>query len=352
MGLNEFYKKLESFVAEDPAKLSNDELLESLRSLVDFLDSQSLVALINENGLKDVWSLFELRDKAKVIKRELIVREDSFHELVTKRIAEAESDFDALYNYIEDDIYLSALDYLEQDAKKELDHLLEIQLLDFEGKADVDDQINELRQHLQEYEEDRQRVYSHQPHYPFEETEQLMEVERSYMELLELAQTAHSAIKEFLEDEPIIAFIRELEGGTRFFDILEKTYDLFHDVLFKPGLTRYQLLRALQLQGPPVQLANDKCKVAAALMIRSIAMYYLKDEPAFRKEWEEKAPPQFSVPRSSYNSRKGDAKEEQHIMDWNVGEKWIDSIIEFRRYLAGLYKLKHPGSADSEAKSE
>ena len=352
MDLNVFYEKLESFVAEDPAKLSNEELFNSLSSIVHYVNTQSLNALIIEKGLKDAWSLFELRDRFKVIKRQLIVRKESIQDLVTKRMIEAESGFDALYDYTDDNIQLALLDDIEREIQEELNELLSISLLDFEGNEWVDKEMNNLKQRLQEVEDERQRIYSHQPQYPFEETGRLFQVESSYDDLLKLTLEAHSAIKEFLEEEPIIDFINELERGTQFFDIVEKTYDLFHDVLFKPGLTRFQLLRALQLQGPPVQLANGSCKAAASIMIKSIALYYLKDNPTFLKEWEQKAPPQFSVPLSSYRSRKGDAKEENHIKDWKVGEKWIDSILEYRRYLTGLYELKHPDSADSKAKSE
>ena len=65
---------------------------------------------------------------------------------------------------------------------------------------------------------------------------------------------------------------------------------------------------------------------------------YPIDKDAFKKQW--------------IKDTKGDAKEENHIKDWKVGEKWVDSIIEFRRYLTELYKLKHPNSADWKAKSE
>lgn len=350
MELKEFYKKLRSFVDEDPTDKTDEELLYSLLSVIECVNIQAFRSRVNREGMENFMQLYGLRDKFRDIKRSLIANAEDFKEMIEKRTNDVEIGFNALYDYIDDDIQLSGLKYEKEELEKEITILRQSEE-DF--SSDESAGIEELNRALRACEEEEARIIEHQPLYQYcKDLDRLQSIEGSYEKLLALTTEAHSAIKDFLDEDTASSFLRKLDQDFRFGDIVDEVFKLFHDVLFKPGLTRPQLLLALNLQGPPVQLVNDSCKAAASVMIQSIASYYLKDDPAFQKEWEQKAPPQFSVPLSSYKSRKGDAKEENHIKDWKVGEKWVDFIIEFRRYLTELYKLKHPNSADWKAKSE
>lgn len=342
MELKEFYERLESFVAVDPSKLSDEELLESLLPTIDCIDSQTLQGLINREGLKDVRSLFELKHKIRDIKRQLIANRDSFQNLVIQRIREAEAGFDALYDPLDDNIYLSAIEHFKKEAKEELCELYAKQLegIDNDEREEIERRIHSLELTIVEYEEDEHQVYAHQPQYPFEEIERLEHAESSYNQLLELTVEANQAIKEFLEDEPSIHLLAKLKEDFLFADIVDVLFGLFHDEMFRPGVTKPMVLLALNCQESPLKLVNDRAQAAAAVVIDSIARHYREDSSDLL-EWEERVLSYWGLTAKSYSTHKDDADENEQEDDWVLGKKWRERITFFRQYLMDLNVFKH-----------
>lgn len=253
MDLKEFYEKLRSFIDEDLTGKTDEELLYSLLSVIECVNIQAFRSRVNREGMENFMLLYGLRDKFRDIKRSLLASAEDFKELIAKRTNDVEIGFNALYDYIDDDIQLSMLNYEKEELENEIAFFHQYE--DGFG-ADESSGIEELNRALRACEEDMAHIIEHQPLYQyFEGLDRLERIEGSYEKLLALTIEAHSAIKDFLDEDTASSFLRKLDQDFKFGDIVDKVFELFHEVLFKPGLTRPQLLLALNLQGPPVQLA-------------------------------------------------------------------------------------------------
>ena len=120
MELKEFYEKLRSFVDEDPTDKTDEELLYSLLSVIECVSIQAFRSRVNREGMENFMQLYGLRDKFRDIKRSLIANAEDFKEMIEKRTNDVENGFNALYDYIDDDIQLSGLKYEKEELEKEI----------------------------------------------------------------------------------------------------------------------------------------------------------------------------------------------------------------------------------------
>lgn len=332
MDMIEFIEKLEVFVKKKPEKMSTEELLASLLSIICLVDVQTINCDVTRAGLDRTMSLHRLKDKLRDIKRELFMNHASINKLVMDRVFEAEAGFDSQYDYTEDYIDLVLLETLKREEKEKE---TEERLRTMDGLNDIIDPLAVLSPTIDfsKYDEAIERIFERQPHYPFEKVKQLDSISDLYDNLVEAVCKMHNATIDFLSEDSPSSLWSALDNDLYFCDIVDVVFTLFSSMLFKPGLTKPQLLLAMNLQGSPLELADDRCKTAASAMISHIVQYY-KIDSAFLNEWEMRIPFYFGVSESTYYSHKKDYDEKK------APEKWKNTLSSFHHFLEGLNELK------------
>ena len=315
----------------DFVQLSTEELCSRLNWIREDFSLESFKNLLYEEGCKDLNLILRLKNKVTAIRKDVLSHRGDFEDdLLTREV-------DGYYNSFE-----CFEDYLDSLRSQELSlRDKETRLLESPDTPDVRQRLIEIKDSLKKVNEDFKSAHENMlPTHDDIEYNFAKEAKETYHRLLDLLNEANKSIKEFLEDEPSIHLLAKLKDDFLFADIVDVLFGLFHDDMFRPGVTKPMVLLALNCQESPLKLVNDRAQAAAAVVIDSIARHYREDSSDLL-EWEERVLSFWGLSAKSYSSHKDDADENMKEDDWVLGKKWRERVTFFRQYLMDLNVFKH-----------
>lgn len=323
-------------------KMSTENLCESLNSIKDEFFLDSFKDLLYQERCKDESLILRLRNRVSSIRKDVLSQKGHFEDTLNVR------ERDGYSHSLE--CYVTFLDRFRSEEMELRDE--ETKLLDSPDTPAVRQRLKQIKNSLRMFDVDY-KVTLEDMRQTIDDTEYnyAKEAKKTYHRLLDLLNEVDKSIKELLEDEPSIRLLAKLREDFLFADIVDVLFGLFHDDMFRPGVTKPMVLLALNFQESPLKLVNDRAQAAAAVVIDSIARYY-REDPSDLLEWEERVLSYWGLTAKSYSTHKDDADENEPEDNWVLGKKWRERITSFRQYLMDLNVFKHEHDISKEVLPE
>ena len=310
-------------------EIKDYSLLSQLLSLLNTsIDTGKISKQIYKEGSMDPLSILRFHDEINSLRKELLAYQLDFEDEIGRKEWEIQIAIDPASA---DGPWLDPFPHPEPDLN-EL-HERETALL-YEKEAlmrlpanvpsersleEIDEELDSIESVLEEH---RRKINLE------EDLKDLDNAKIAFRGIIKNISLISEASSAFLSDSPYSLFKQRWDKDLRFADIVDVVYDLFKD-LFIDGLTKWQLLLAMNSQGEPFSIIKPDNLLNAAVLVHTIAHTYADaDMPDYWKT----VLPRFGLSVDYYSDRGSEKSKLSKLMK--------ERVKDLEAYIQGLNKLK------------
>lgn len=306
------------------------QLYEILSLVHVFIDNERTSMQIYKEGSKDPLSILRFYGRVNDLKKKLLAHQMDFEEEIARREREIHVALNPAFadGFQFDPLPLPEPDY-EELHKREAALLYEKEeLMSLPANAPSDRRLEEIDEELGRIESVREK--SRRKSKLEDDLKDLDDARNAFRGIIKKFTLMSENAAEFLRDTPYSIYKEKENGGMdlRFADIVDVVYDLFKD-MFIDGLTKWQLLLAMNCQGEPISIIKPDNLLNAAVLVHTIAHTYADaDMPDYWKT----VLPRFGLSMDYYSDRGSEKSKLSKLMKARVKD--------LEAYIKGLNKLK------------
>lgn len=318
-------------------EIKDYSLLSQLLSLLNTsIDTGKISKQIYKEGSMDPLSILRFHDEINSLRKELLAYQLDFEDEIGRKEWEIQIAIDPAsadgpwldpFPHPEPDLY--ELHERETALLYEKEALMRLpaNVPSERSLEEIDEELDRIESVLEEH---RRKINLE------EDLKDLGDARIAFRGIIKKISMISESSSAFLNDSPYSLFKERWDKDLRFADLVDVVYDLFRDI-FIDGLTRWQLLLAMNCQGEPINIVKPDGNILyAAVLIHTIVYTYNAVETRPNKnveEWGASVLPRFGITKEDYSDRGSEVKKLK-----GVRKKRINDLKE---YIRGLNSLKH-----------